>query len=89
MDESTTGTADEAAAARDSGTALRSEQMMSNVPWLKTKREPVEMSVADARIIGPWPRLRSPNVAPLNRISSYSCDASSDRPQPSDDRSPQ
>ena len=31
-----------------------------------------EMSVADARIIGPWPRLRSPNVAPLNRISSYS-----------------
>ena len=89
MDESTTGTADEAAAARDSGTALRSEQMMSNVPWLKTKREPVEMSVADANIIGPVPRLRSPKVAPLNRISSYSWDASSERPQPSDDRSPQ
>jgi hypothetical protein len=28
--ESTTGTADEAAAARDSGTASRSEQMTSN-----------------------------------------------------------
>jgi hypothetical protein len=89
MDESTTGTADEAAAARDSGTAFRSEQMMSNVPWLKTKREPVEMSVADANIIGPVPRLRSPKVAPLKRISSYNCAASSDRPQPSDERSPQ
>ena len=61
--------------------------MMSNMRWLKTKREPVEMSVADARIIGPLPRLRSPNVAPLNRISSYSCAASSERPQPSDERS--
>src|SRR5664279_1297169 len=81
MDESTTGTADEAAAARDSGTAFRSEQMTSKMRCVKTKREPVEMSVADARIIGPWPRLRSPNVAPLKRISSYSCAASSDRPQ--------
>ena len=87
--ESTTGTADDAAAARDSGTALRSEQMTSNMPWLKTKREPVEMSVADARIIGPLPRLRSPKVAPLNRISSYSWAASSERPQPVDDSSPQ
>jgi hypothetical protein len=44
--------------------------MMSKTPWLKTKRDPVEMSVAEARISGPLPRLRSPNVAPLNRISS-------------------
>jgi hypothetical protein len=29
---------------------------MSNRFWLKTKREPVEMSVADARISGPLPR---------------------------------
>jgi len=85
----TSYTADEAAAARDSGTALRSEQMMSNVPWLKTKREPVDMSVADAKIIGPLPRLSSPKVAPLNRISSYSWDANSDRPHPSEERSPQ
>ena len=87
--ESTTGTADEAAAARDSGTASRSEQMMSKVRWLKTKREPVEMSVADARISGPLPRSRSPNVAPLNRISSYNWAASSERPQPVDDSLPQ
>jgi hypothetical protein len=68
--ERTTGTAEEAEAARDSETALRSEQMTSNVLWLKTKREPVARSVAEARIIGPSPRLRSPKVAPLNRISS-------------------
>jgi len=48
--ESTTGTADDAAAARDSGTALKSEQRMSNVPWLKTSRAPLERSVAVARI---------------------------------------
>ena len=71
IDESTTGTAEDAAAARDSDTAFRSEQITSNVRWLKTKRAPVEMSVADARISGPEPRSRSPNVAPLNRISSY------------------
>jgi hypothetical protein len=53
MDESTTGTADEAAAARDSGTALRSEQITSKMRWVKTKREPVEMSVADAKISVP------------------------------------
>ena len=47
------------------------------------------MSVADARINGPLPRLRSPKVAPLNRISSYSWDASSERPQPVDDSLPQ
>ena len=47
------------------------------------------MSVADARIIGPLPRFRSPNVAPLNRISSYNCDASSERPQPVHTRLPQ
>ena len=42
--ESTTGTADEAAAARDSGTALRSEQMTSKTRCVKTKREPVRIS---------------------------------------------
>jgi hypothetical protein len=68
--ESTTGTADEVAAARESRTAFKSEQMTSKTRWLNTKRAPVEMSVADARIIGPVPRARSPNVAPLNRISS-------------------
>jgi hypothetical protein len=81
IDESTTGTADDAAAARERGTAFRSEQMMSKMPWLKVNRAPVEMSVAEARISGPSPRSRSPNVAPLNRISSYNCAASSDRPQ--------
>ena len=55
--ESTTGTADEAAAARESRTALRSEQMTSKTRWLKTNREPVEMSVADARMSGPLPRV--------------------------------
>jgi hypothetical protein len=84
MDESTTGTADEAAAARDSDTALRSEQMTSNMRWLKPKREPVEMSVADASMNGPLPRSRSPKVAPLNRISSYSSAANSERPHPGD-----
>ena len=53
MGDSTTGTADEAAAARDSGTALRFEQMMSKVDWLKTNRAPEEMSVA---AVGPDPR---------------------------------
>ena len=53
------GTAEEAEAARDNGTALRSEQMTSKVLWLKTKRAPVERLVAEARIIGPSPRLRS------------------------------
>src|SRR5690348_891787 len=80
-DESTTGTADEAAAARDSDTALRSEQIRSKVRWLNTKREPVEISVADTRINGPVPRSRSPKVAPLKRISSYNWAASSERPQ--------
>ena len=54
--ESTTGTADEAAAARDNGTALRSEQIVSKMRWVKTKPEPVVMSVADVRISGPVPR---------------------------------
>ena len=68
---------------------LASEQMTSNTRWLKTKREPVEMSVADARISGPLPRSRSPKVALLNRISSYNSDASSDRPQAVDPSFPQ
>src|SRR3954452_20103131 len=84
MDESTTGTADEAAAALDNGNAFRSEQIVSKVRWLNTKRDPVEMSVADARISGPVPRLRSPKVAPSNRISSYRSAANSERPQPAD-----
>ena len=57
--------------------------------WLKTSREPVEMSVAEARISGPLPRCRSPKVAPLKRISSYSWAASSERPQPVDHSLPQ
>jgi hypothetical protein len=44
--------------------------MTSKMRWLNTKREPVEMSVADAMMNGPLPCARSPNVAPLNRISS-------------------
>jgi hypothetical protein len=87
--ESTTGTADEAAAARDSGTALRSEQIMSKMRWGKTKREPVEMSVADTRISGPVPRSRSAKVAPLKRISSYNWAANSERLQPVDHSFPQ
>ena len=50
MGDSTTGTADDAAAARDSGTAFRSEQMTSKMAWLNVKRVPVEMSVADTSI---------------------------------------
>ena len=88
-DESTTGTADEAEAARDSGTALRSEQRMSKMRCVKTNRDPVEISVADARINGPLPRSRSPKVALLNRISSYNCAANSERPQPVDPNLPQ
>ena len=78
--DSTTGTADEAAAARDSGTAPRSEQMTSNWRWVKVKRAPVDKAVAEATISGPLPRCRSAKVAPLNRISSYNCAATSERP---------
>ena len=65
---------------RAGGSTAFVRQMMSNVPWLKTKREPLEMSVAEAKIIGPLPRLRSAKVAPWNRISSYSWEANSDLP---------
>ncbi|MNR47102.1 hypothetical protein D3C85_1661590 [compost metagenome] len=61
---STTGTAEEAAAARDSRTALRSEHSTSNVACVKGRRAPVVISVAEATIKGPCPLLRSPNVAP-------------------------
>ena len=46
-------------------------------------RVPSARSVALTRIRGPS-RLRSLNVAPLNRISSYILAASSERPQPFD-----
>ena len=61
--------------------ALRSEQSMLKTFWLNGIRPPDAMSVADATMNGPVPRSRSPKVAPLNRISSYSSAASSDRPQ--------
>ena len=63
--------------------------MTSKTRCVKTKREPVEMSVAEAMIIGPLARRRSPKVAPLNRISSYSCAATSERPMPVDPSVPQ
>ena len=90
MDESTTGTADEAAAARDSGTALRSEQMMSNVPWLKTKREPVEMSVADASIIGPCSAIEIAEGGAVEEDFVVQLRTPvRTAPNPSDERSPQ
>jgi hypothetical protein len=45
--ESTTGTADERRRGAGQRHRIESEQMTSNVPWLKTKRDPVEMSVAE------------------------------------------
>src|SRR5882757_4922768 len=86
--ERTTGTADDAAAARDNGTESRSEQRTSKKPWSKINLEPVEMSVAITAISGPWPWSRSAKVAPSNRISSYNWAASSDRPQPVDASAP-
>ncbi len=68
--DSATGTADDAAAARDKGNFDRSEQMMSQLPWTNANLAPVEMSVADAIATGPGLSTRSPNVAPSNRISS-------------------
>ena len=82
--DSTSGTADDAAAARDSGTASSSEQIRSNSDCTNVNREPVEMSVAVAMMSGPSRRSRSPKVAPLNRISSYIWAAISERPQPFD-----
>src|ERR1700737_1032388 len=87
--ERRTGTADDAAAARDNGTVLRSEQSASKKVWSNITREPVERSVAITAMSGPAPRLRSAKVAPWNKISSYNWAASSDRPQPVDDKAGQ
>ena len=76
--------------ARQVASRSRSEQITSKTRWLKTK--PDRRSRCRSRMrrsTGPSPRSRSPNVAPLNRISSYNSAASSDRPQPVDPSVPQ
>ena len=64
------GTAEEAAQARDTGKALRSEQMMSKASWMKVSRVPYTMSVALMRIMGPEARAISAKVAPSKTFLS-------------------
>ena len=68
--DSAIGTADEDAAARESGTLARSEQMRSKSPCVKPKRDPVEMSVAVTEMNGAGRAIRSAKVLFSNRISS-------------------
>src|SRR5215470_13633530 len=81
IDERTTGTAEDAAAARARRMLDRSAHSTSKFSGLKMTRVPSPRSVALTEIRGPS-RFRSLNVAPLNRISSYKFAASSERPQP-------
>src|ERR1041385_4321509 len=87
-DDRTTGTPDDAAAARARRKAPRSVHITAKFCGLKIRRTPSARSVALTKIRGPS-GLRSAYVAPLNRISSYRSAASSERPQPVDASAPQ
>ena len=73
---SSSGTDDEAAAANDSGTLSRSEQINANCSGVNSNGAPVVRSVAVTSRRGPRGRaFRSPKVRPRNTRSSRSASA--------------
>ena len=66
----TTGTADDAVTATDSGNGRRSEQITSKFRCTNATRAPSDIAVEPTTAVGVRFAIRSPKVAPPNRISS-------------------